>query len=137
MGDFQLIDHTADVGISATGRNLEEAFASVAEGMFSIIVELEDVAEDECHEVQVNAPDIESLLVAWLNELLYLFDAEGIVFKRFQVSDLTERSLKALCWGEQANSKRHRFKAGVKSATYHMLRVESNGIAKVQVILDI
>jgi len=137
VGGFELIDHTADVGILATGEDLREAFALAAQGMFSVIVELEDVAEVECREVRVEAPDLDSLLVAWLNETLFLFDAEGMVFKRFQVSELSQKSLRALCWGERADPEKHRFKTGVKAATYHMLRIESNDVARIHVILDI
>ena len=137
MGGFELLDHTSEVGVSATGRDLKEAFAQAAQGMFSIIVESEDVEEVLEREVQVEAPDIGALLVAWLNELIYRFEAEGTVFKGFQVVELTDTRLRATCWGEQANPRKHRFKTDVKAATYHMLEVEPGEPSRVQVILDI
>ncbi len=137
MGDFQLIDHTADVGIIATGEDMAEAFAQAAQGMFSVMVEPEDVAEVEQRTVDVEAPDREALLVKWLNELLYLFDAEGLVFKRFDIQAIADTSLKATCWGERTDPKKHRFKTGVKAATYHMLQVEVGKKARIRVILDV
>ena len=136
-GGFELLDHTGEVGVSATGRDLREAFAQAARGMFSIIVELEDVEEIEEWEVQVEAPDIEALLVAWLNELIYRFETHGTLFRRFRVLELNETNLRATCSGEQANPQKHRFKTDIKAATYYMLKVEPGEPSRVQVILDI
>ncbi len=137
MGGFELLDHTSEVGVSATGRDLKEAFAQAAQGMFSIIVESEDVGEVLEREVQAEAPDIGALLVAWLNELLYYFDAENMLFARFEVSELGETRLEARAYGEKVDGSRHRLKTGIKAATYHMLEVESGNGARVQVLFDV
>jgi SHS2 domain-containing protein len=135
--DFEILEHTADVGIIAYGADLEQAFANAARGLFSLITELDDVKEVTHQDIVVNAGDIESLLVAWLNELVYRFDTEGILFKRFEISQLDETHLKARGYGEKADISRHKLKTGVKAATYHMLRVDRNDGYRVQVIFDI
>jgi protein archease len=134
---FDIIEHTADVGIVAYGVGLGEAFANAAYAMFTLIADLGGVREEVCREVEVQAEDRESLLPSWLNELLYLFDTEGIIFKRFEVSELGESNLKAKGYGEPLDPERHSLKAGVKAATYYMLRVakEDDGYS-VQVIFD-
>ena len=124
MRRFQLIEHTADTGLVAYGSSLAEAFANTAYGLFSIIAELNKVREVESRLVAVSAEDIEGLLFNWLNHLIYIFEVEYLLFKRFDITEFTERNLKATCWGETYNSSRHQLKLGVKSATYHMLKVD-------------
>ena len=136
MKRFDIIEHTADVGIVAYGAELKEAFANAAYAMFTLIADLEDVREEVCRQIEVWAEDQESLLVSWLNELLYLFDVERIIFKRFEVIELGETSLKAEGYGEPIDSARHSLKGGVKAATYHMLRVAKEDEYSIQVIFD-
>ena len=80
---------------------------------------------------------MESLLVAWLNELIYLFDVDNFLLKRFDISRLTETELKARAYGEKVDTSRHNLKLGIKAATYHMLKVENGKTNMVQVIFDI
>ncbi len=136
MKRFELIEHTADTGINAYGRNLTGAFANAAYGMFSIIAELESVREAESRRVEVSADDIEGLLFEWLNSLLYSFDVEMLLFKRFDIIEFGDTRLVADCYGEKFDASRHRIKTGVKSATYHMLEVDRLK-NKVRVIFDI
>ena len=136
MKRFDIIEHTADTGIIAYGADLEEAFANAAYAMFDLIADLEAVREDVCRHIEVEAEDRESLVISWLNELLYIFDVERTVFKRFEILQLGETSLKADCYGEPVNQWRHGLKAGVKAATYHMLKIEKSNGYSIQVILD-
>jgi len=136
MKRFQLIEHTADTGLIAYGNNMAEAFANAAYGLFSIIVEINRVREVESRLVTISAEDAEGLLFDWLNHLIYIFDVESLLFKRFDITDFGEYSLKATCWGEKHDSSRHQLKLGVKSATYHMLKVDGDK-NRVQVIFDV
>ncbi len=135
--DFEIFDHTADVGIIAYGADLRQAFANAARALFSLITELDDVEEVTHRDMELAASDEESLLVAWLNELVYRFDTEGIIFKRFDITQLNNTHLKARGYGEKVDSSRHKLKTGVKAATYHMLKVEKNDGFRVQVLFDI
>ena len=124
MKRFRLIEHTADTGLIAYGNSLAEAFANAAYGLFSIIADLNRVRKVESRTVTVSAGDVESLLFEWLNNLIYIFDVEYLLLKRFEIPEFTEHNLKATCWGERYNPSRHQLKLGVKSATYHMLKVD-------------
>ncbi len=135
--DFEIIDHTADVGIIAYGADISQAFANAARALFSLITELDDVAEILHRDIELVAPDQEGLLVEWLNELIYLFDVENIVFKRFDITKLNNSQLKARSYGEKIDSSKHRLKTGVKAATYHMLKIDKGDGCKVQVLFDI
>ncbi len=134
---YELIDHTADIGIAAYGDDLEGAFASAAYALFSIIAELDGVGEDVSRDVEVDARDVEGLLVEWLNELIYIFDTENIIFKTFKIDEIGENNLRARCFGERVDLKRHHLKTGVKAATYHMVEVQKNDGVRVQVLLDV
>ena len=137
MPRFEVIDHTADVGIIAYGSDLKEAFANSAYGMFSLIADLDGVKEKVSRKVDIQSIDQEALLVDWLNELLYLFDVKQIIFKRFEITALSQNRLQATIYGEKVDTSRHQLKTGVKAATYHMLKIEKNKEVKVQFILDI
>ena len=136
MKRFQLIEHTADVGLIAYGGTLAEAFANAAYGLFSIIAELKTVKEIESRQLELSEEDSEALLFEWLNRLIYLFDVEMLLLKRFDIRDFDGRGLKAICYGEKYDPSRHQLKTGVKSATYHMLKVDK-AKNQVRVIFDV
>ncbi len=137
MPEFEIIDHTADVGIIAHGESVEDLFVNAARGMFSLITDLDTVVELTSQEITVEAPDQEELLVTWLNELLYLFDAENLVFSRFEIGNLGKERLKAMVYGEEFDPARHSLKSYVKAATYHMLNLQRQDGFKAQIILDV
>ena len=136
MKRFQFIEHTADIGLIAYGRTLAEAFANAAYGMFSIITELKAVKEIESRQLEISEDDLEALLFGWLNGLIYFFDVEMLLFKRFDISELGKKRLKAICYGEKYDPSRHQLKIGVKAATYHMLKVDKEK-SEVRVIFDV
>lgn len=135
--DFEIIDHTADVGIIAYGTDIRQAFANAARAMFSLITELDEVEEIIYRDIELTAPDQESLIVEWLNELIYLFDTENIIFERFDITQLNSTQLKARSYGEKVNSSKHKLKTGIKAATYHMLRINKGDGCRIQVLFDI
>jgi SHS2 domain-containing protein len=135
--DFEIIEHTADAGIRANGSDLKEAFANAAKGMFSLIIEPGEVEECSSVEVKVSASDREGLLVEWLNELLYRFDVDYFLLKRCDLNYLSNVELQATCYGEKVDKSRHHLKTGIKSATFHGLRVEEKDGFQVQVFLDL
>jgi SHS2 domain-containing protein len=133
---FSLIEHTADIGLTAYGQNLAEAFSNAAYGLFSIITDLRRVKKIESRLVELQENSLEDLLYTWLNHLIYLFDAEQMLFKQCEIQDFGEHKIKAICYGERVDPTRHNMKLGVKAATYHMLKVDAEK-NQVQVIFDI
>jgi len=116
----------------------KELFSNAALALFSLITEPESIEEKLQLDLEVSSEDMDSLLVEWLNELIYLFDVERILFSRFDIRSLTRNELDATCYGEGIDSMKHKIKLGVKAATYHMLKLEQNGDGyKAQIILDI
>jgi SHS2 domain-containing protein len=135
---FEVFEHTADVGVVARGRTLEELFANAGLAMFHLVADLDAVAERERQELTVEGQDWESLLVRWLNELLYWLDAKGMLFRRFQVEELSPYRLRAVAWGERMDPRRHDLHMGIKGVTRHLLQVgREDGWWRAQVVFDI
>lgn len=135
---FEIIDHTADIGMVAYGADIKQVFANAALGLFSLMADLDNVKEEVMHQVELSAEDAEVLLVEWLNELIYIHDVEHLVFRRFEIDKLTSTEIKARCFGEKVKPGQHRLKREIKAATYHMLRIsKKDGGYEVQVIFDI
>jgi SHS2 domain-containing protein len=137
VAGFEVFDHTADVGVRAWGPDLPAAFAQAARGLFSLLVPLAAIRETTARAVAVEASDLESLLVAWLDELLFVFETEGLVFARFAVALPSPTTLTATAHGELFDPERHRGGVVVKATTYHQITVAAGPPARVQVILDI
>jgi len=135
---FEIIDHTSDIGVVAYGIDIKQLFANAALGLFSLIAELDDIKEDVRRDLKLMAEDAEVLLVEWLNELIYIFDVEHIIFKKFEIDELTSNQIRARCFGEKIKPGQYKLKREIKAATYHMLRInkDSSGY-QVQVIFDI
>jgi SHS2 domain-containing protein len=135
---FEIIDHTADVGIIAYGADVKELFSNAALALFSLITEPESIEEKLQRGLEISSEDRDSLLVEWLNELIYLFDAEHILFSKFEIEELSRNQLKATCYGEKIDPSKHRIRTGIKAATYHMLEVDrDNNGYKAQIIFDV
>jgi SHS2 domain-containing protein len=134
---FEIIDHTADIGLIIHGDSLRQVFANAAAGMFSLITDINKIKPVIRREIELAADDMESLLIDWLNELLYLLDANGVVFGKFEIIELTDKNIKAVCYGEKINGN-HEIKREIKAATYHMLNLGKEGKGyKAQVIFDL
>jgi SHS2 domain-containing protein len=130
-GTFTFLEHTADVGIVATGATLGEALAWAAKGMFSAIADLDRVVPRKRLEVSVISSDSSALVVDWLNELLYRYEAEGFSPREFKVTvDDTGTGLHAQCWGEPIDLERHEILTSVKAATYPGWSCPTTGIGE-------
>ncbi len=136
MKPYELVEHTADVGIKAYGKTLSEAFEHAAQGMFDIITDESTIESVGQYNIELEAPDLEQLLVDWLSKLLFLNGAEDLVFGKFQVT-LKGNQLTASVFGEKYDIKKHRMGVEIKAVTYHMLQVHETEPIFVQVLFDI
>ena len=136
MKKYELIDHTADVGVKAYGSSVSEAFSHAAKAMFDLMTDESEIDEIGEFTIELDAPDLEQLLVDWLSELLYIHDVDGLVFSRFEIS-LNKTHLSAKIFGESFNINKHKIGIEIKAVTYHMLTVQENPPVFVQVLFDI
>jgi SHS2 domain-containing protein len=124
MGRFELFEHTADIGVRAYGKDLNEAFAFAAKGMFEVVTDIDSIRPVGEVEIQLEAPDLEDLLANWLSELLYLLDTKKTLMAEFDI-EITESPFKlsAKARGETYEPDRHEYKTEIKAITHHMLEV--------------
>lgn len=120
---FELLDHPADIGFRVFGGTVAELFENAALALVSIASEVEGVEERCEYPLEAAGTDYESLLVAWLSEVLYWFDGKRITFCRFRITEIGPGRLTAMGWGEPRDPVRHRAKLIVKAVTWHQLRV--------------
>ncbi len=119
---FEILEHTADIGLSLEGETMEEVFQAAGEG-FATLQGAWFPGVGEEREVEVRAVDNPGLLVAWINELLYLQEAEDAVFGGFDVTRAADGALHAVI-RIAPRAERELEAVGVKAATYHRLRLE-------------
>lgn len=133
---YEILSHTADVGIAAEAPDLAELFAEAARGMAAIVLDAEPPAPGGSEPVEVAADDLPALLVEFLQECLYRFEVHGslVVGARLRVDESPPRaSGEALVATGLAP-------AGpmIKAVTYHQLRVERAGDGwRAEVYLDV
>jgi protein archease len=135
---YEVFEHTADIGLHAYGRTLPELFIHAAQGMESLMVSPEQIRVQVSREVDVEGRDIISLLIAWLNELIFLFDTEYLIFGQFEIESFTETHLKGRASGEPYDALRHELGSAIKGVTWHEAAVEqTDGGYKARIIFDI
>lgn len=135
---FELFEVTADVGITAWGDSLEELFVNAARGMFALMIESGTARPARTLPVEACGADLPSLLVAWLNELLYRCEVEEWAPSDVRVLGLESGRVRGELVGEPADRERHRFKGVVKAATYHLLECRRNGERwRARVVFDV
>ncbi len=148
MERFKYIDHPSDIGIEFYGESMEELFENAAAGMFSIINDPGKVDPVIKRSVVISRDKInlEDLLILWLEELLFIFDTENILFSGFTVNSIDLKNqleagyagkqagsrsgkyvLKANIKGEEADFLKHDIKMGIKAPTYHKLEIIKDG----------
>lgn len=135
---FEILEHPADVGFLAHGRTLEELFANAALAMMSLGWELDAVEERESREIEATGEDTETLLYDWLSAILAVADAEGLVFRRFEVRELAQGRARGLAWGVPFDKSRHHALTYVKAVTLHQFEVkQSEGGWTARVYVDV
>lgn len=123
---FEVFDHTADIGILARGDSLASLMAAAAEGMMSLICGESAIAKHVKKHIRLQEPDNEALLVKWLNELLFEFEVNRMLFSKFDLSIDRDNRLSAICSGEKYSPSRHHIQREIKAATYHNLEIVRN-----------
>ncbi|HJZ94247.1 MAG TPA: archease [Gemmataceae bacterium] len=135
---YEYFEHTADLGIRVRAADLNSLFAEAGTALFAAVLDgLDTVRPAQSIDVAIAGAELDYLLFDWLRELLYRFDADHMLFSRFEVV-VGESGLKGTVWGEPINPARHVLSHEVKAITYHGLRVERQGSEWVaEVIVDI
>jgi SHS2 domain-containing protein len=138
MKRFEQIDISGDAGIRAYGRDLSDLFLNAAEGMYSLISEPGGISPKKSVDIETEAGSREGLLVSWLNELIFHFDAHGFIGRKIVIHELKDTFIRAVVSGEEFDPEKHDSGLLIKAATYHQMKIEEkNGHLEAEVIFDI
>jgi SHS2 domain-containing protein len=125
MRDFQVLEHTADVGIRASGASLEETFEAATEGLASILGAWRP-STGVSRRIDIEPADLGAQLVDWLSEVIYLQDSLDAVIAGVQVDRVSKNgttgTIELASRGDETLEG-----TAVKAITYHQLRVEQRG----------
>jgi len=133
MASFQEIEHTADWAFQVRGRDFSELLKNAALG----IAELEKwpgiSGREVTRHVQVVGNDRESLLVNWLNELLYLHEKHGEAYFVIEFIEATDTHLRARIRGHKSAAPNRK----IKAVTFHNIQIERNGGWNATIVVDV
>lgn len=141
---FQVFEHTADIGLDVHADTLDTLFADAARGLFTIVRGDNPVSAERTFDVQAQAQALDRLFVRFLNEFVYVTDAEGVVFNDVSGTLVTQQddlwTASARVTGEAFSHEKHPGCLHVKAATRHGTFVrgpEGDRQAQARVLLDI
>ena len=134
VNSFEEIEHTADWAYRVRGKNLAELFIQAALGLYALVEMQLAPASETTRLIQLTGIDRESLLVAWLNELLYFHESEGLGFEGLEIQHLDETSITAKVTGAPTQQ----WLKDIKAVTYHNLAIQEieSGL-EVTLVLDV
>jgi SHS2 domain-containing protein len=116
---FQLLERPSDVGILAHGPTREHALIAASQGLASILVDAAPFRALEERYFKAPGQDESAQVINWLNEILFFFDTDGLVFVEFAIDSWTATGIVGYARGERFDIDRHEFRTAVKAATYH------------------
>jgi SHS2 domain-containing protein len=135
---FRIIEHTADTGFEVRGSSIEQVFEAAAKAFFNIMWQIDTLQKNEPRTIEVTGGDLEELLVNFLEEFLYLYDAKRLVCTGIEVVTISEKKVRARVWLQNFNDAGDQELLGVKAVTYHQLFIgKKNNTWTARIFLDI
>ena len=139
MGNFEILDHTADLALKITGDNPVDFFKQALYGLIALteIDQAESSQDEVISEIHISGNDLEEILVRFLNELVRLIQESELAPYALRNPEVFQE--KFIC--EVLSRPIRRYPDGyveIKAATYHMLKIENcAGVLSATIILDI
>ena len=133
---FTELEHTADLCLHVRGHDLKQLFCHAAQGMFSLMLgEPAGTPGRLIRAIELDALDVEMLLVDWLSELLYLAEVERVCFDVFEIMTIKPTRLEATSWGRTP----WQFARGIKAVTFFDLEIRRNsaGYYETEITFDV
>ncbi|KAF2074438.1 hypothetical protein CYY_004256 [Polysphondylium violaceum] len=140
--NFEYLDHTADI-MFVWGKDLKESFEQMALAMMHYMVELDTVEMDDSavtHEIKVSGHDMDSLLFAYMDECLFIFNTEFSIFKEIEILSIDRESftIEARAKGIELDKSKHTTGTEIKAITYSCMEIkEAQDKSEVYLIVDI
>ncbi len=134
MTQYEEIDHAADRAFRVRGRTEAELFINAAVALAAVQAATADDTLTTARELEVGGADRETMLVNWLNEILYLQEKYREIYSRFEVLAISEQALRARVHGAPLVTAR----TLIKAVTFHGLKVQPTGQGwEATVVVDV
>lgn len=141
---YEFHDHTADIQVHAVGDTLEQAIREVVLAMMNVMTSSETIRSEVSRETILSSPDLEILIVNYLSEYLYYFDAERLLFTDVTISPIQfdekteEYTITSVSYGENFDPQRHEMKTEIKAITYSFLEVtQKKEKSEIWIVFDL
>jgi SHS2 domain-containing protein len=135
---YEIIDHTADLGIIVKGGNIKELFVNAANAMTDLMVKADIREKGAKRRLIVEGEDLPDLMVRWLSEVLFLFNGEHILVSAMEIGSINPTRLQSKLNAVSLNKSRHEILREIKAVTYHQIAVEETAEGwEARVIFDI
>ena len=120
---YELIDHTADLGIRVYGSDQADLFANAALAMFDCLTDLDILEGAREAAIRMTGDDRADLMINWLRELLYLWAGKEMLVKTVAIDSISEKALSASVTADRFDPSVHIIKNEIKAVTYHQIQV--------------
>ncbi|MDD2679857.1 MAG: archease [Candidatus Omnitrophica bacterium] len=138
MENYEVFEHTADIGIRVKGKDLKSLFKNAGLAIFRISSRRQ-FTKNKTHtriNLKISSDNLEGLFIDWLNELLSLSASRGLIFHNIKIDKLEDNAIEAIALGSDINN--YKVNTEIKAATYHQLKVAKNAAGwQAEVILDV
>ena len=136
--NYEIIEHTADIGIRVKAKSLKDLFKNTGLAIFELSSRRQFTRYKKHSDIIIKqkANTLEELFINWLNELLSVSSARGLIFHNIKIKELKDCMIEALCTGSSMEN--YRINIEIKAVTYHRLNIgEDKEGWKAEVILDV
>ena len=135
---YQIIDHTADLGIIVKGPDIKNLFIRAAQAITDLMVKGDISEKTAIRDVLVEGEDFPDLMVRWLGEILYLFDGENLIVNSIKIKSISPTKLKSTLTLTSFETEHHQVIREIKAVTYHQISVDKTKDGwQAKVIFDI
>ena len=135
---YQIVDHTADLGIIVTARSLKNLFINAAKAMIDLMIQGDARGKTELREIVIEGKDFPDLMVRWLGEILYLFYGENLIVSSIEITSLSRNRIKSCIEFVAFDPEYYEIVTEIKAVTYHRISVEKiDDTWKAMIIFDV
>ena len=136
--EYQIVDHTADLGIIVKAHSLKDLFINAAKAMIDLMIQGDARGKTEIREIVIEGRDYPDLMVRWLGEILYLFYGENLIGSSIEITSLSRNRIQSRIEFVEFVPEYYEILSEIKAVTYHRISVEKIGNAwKAMVIFDV
>jgi SHS2 domain-containing protein len=135
----RITEHTADAGIEAEADSLPEAFHEVSLAFTEIVTGGNLPQSKRSHDIELESADLDSLLVKFISNLIFLFDTDDFLVcsTKVEIKIASPFALKGTLFGDTYDQSEHGYGVEIKAVSYHLLEVIWGPPSKIKVILDL